>query len=103
MEKLVWKGKIKEGMREEYIRRHDEIWPEMAQALRDSGIRNYSIWTCGNELIGYYECPSIEYAQKFKAESEVMQRWSASMQHVMEMEKDESGQNLAYEKVFELP
>lgn len=102
MEKCIWKGKIKSGMRAEYIRRHDEIWPEMEQALRDSGIRNYSIWNCGDELIGYYECPSAEYAQKFKAESDVMRRWSASMQHVMEMVKDEHGQNIQYCKVYEL-
>lgn len=102
MEKLVWKGKIKPGMREEYIRRHDEIWPEMEKALKDSGIRNYSIWNCGDELIGYYECPSVEYARKFKAESAVMRRWSQSMQHVMEMAKDENGVGLTYEKVYEL-
>lgn len=52
MDKLVWKGRIKEGMREEYIRRHNEIWSEMGKALKNSGICNYSIWNCGNELFG---------------------------------------------------
>jgi len=102
MEKLVWKGRIKPGMRDEYIRRHNEIWPEMEQALRDSGICNYSIWNCGDELIGYYECPSVEFARRFKENSETMQRWSASMQHVMEMVKDGHGENLVYQKVYEL-
>lgn len=102
MDKLVWKGRIKEGMRAEYIRRHKEIWPEMEKALKDSGICNYSIWNCGNELFGYYECPDAAYAQEFKAKSDVMRRWSESMQHVMEMEKDSSGQNLIYQKVYEL-
>lgn len=102
MEKIIWKGEIMEGMREEYIRRHNEIWPEMVQALKDSGICNYSIWNNGNELIGYYECPSVQYAAEFKQKSEVMQRWSASMRHVMRMVVDETGKNVAYEKVFEL-
>ena len=102
MDKIVWKGRIKEGMQEEYIRRHNEIWPEMEQALRDSGIRNYSIWNYGSELFGYYECPDANYAQAFKASSKVMQCWSESMRHVMEMEKDAEGQNLVYRKVYEL-
>ena len=52
MGKIVWKGEILPGMRDEYFRRHDEIWPEMATALKESGITNYSIWNHGNELIG---------------------------------------------------
>lgn len=103
MEKIIWKGEILPGMRDEYIRRHNEIWPEMIQVLKDSGIKNYSIWNNGNELIGYYECPSVQYAMEFKQKSEVMQRWSASMQHVMRMVVDKTGKNnIAYEKVFEL-
>ena len=103
MEKLLWKGRIRPGMREEYIRRHDEIWPEMEEALRAAGIRNYSIWNCGDELIGYYECPSVEFALRFQDESEAVQRWSASMQHVMEMVRDlATGEKLTWQKVYEL-
>lgn len=103
MEKVVWKGEILPGMRSEYIRRHDEIWPEMLSALREAGISNYSIWNHGNELIGYYECPDAESVAEFKKNSDVMQRWSASMQHVMRMVMDEATQkSAAYEKVFEL-
>ena len=103
MDKVVWKGEILPGMRDEYIRRHDEIWPEMVAALKASGITNYSIWNHGNELIGYYECPDAESAAESKRNSEVMQRWSASMRHVMRMVVDEATQkNVTYEKVFEM-
>ena len=40
MERFAWKGRIKEGMQEEYKRRHDEIWPEMLALLKEAGIRN---------------------------------------------------------------
>mgnify|MGYP006340610055 CR=1 FL=1 len=30
MEKYAWKAVLKEGKKEEYIRRHNEIWPELA-------------------------------------------------------------------------
>lgn len=103
MQKRIWKARVLPGMRAEYIRRHDEIWPEMAEALRASGIRNYTIWNRGDELIGYYECEDFEAADRFKAQSDVMRRWSESMRGVMEMALDErSGGTARYEKVFEL-
>lgn len=34
MEKYTWRAVIKEGMKEEYIRRHDTIWPEMVEVLK---------------------------------------------------------------------
>ena len=37
MERYAWKAKVREGMLEEYIRRHDEIWPEMKQMLHEAG------------------------------------------------------------------
>ena len=39
MERYAWKATVKEGMLEEYIRRHDNIWPEMKEMLRKAGIR----------------------------------------------------------------
>ena len=35
---------LKPGMADEYRRRHDAIWPELADLLRDSGIYDYSIY-----------------------------------------------------------
>ena len=34
MEKVAWRAVIKEGMVKEYIKRHDEIWPEMVETLK---------------------------------------------------------------------
>ena len=90
MERYAWKAKVKDGMIEEYRRRHDEIWEEMKDVLKSAGICNYSIWLVGNDLFGYYECQKgIEYAAKVQAESSVVDRWNEYMQDVMEMELDE--------------
>ena len=64
MERFAWKARVLPGMLSEYIRRHDEIWPEMTAVLNEAGIRNYTIWTTGEELFGYYECDSVEHAAK---------------------------------------
>ncbi len=89
MERYAWKATIKEGMREEYKRRHDEIWQEMKDLLKAAGIRNYSIWNTGDELFGYYECEKgIAYAAKMQAESPVVAKWNEYMKDVMVMEAD---------------
>ena len=52
MEKYAWSGKIAPGAKSEYIKRHNEIWPEMVEALKKAGIRNYTIWNTGDTLFG---------------------------------------------------
>ena len=65
MERMAWKGRIKPGKKAEYIRRHKEIWPEMVSVLKEAGIVNYSIFCCGDELFGYYECQKgVAFAEK---------------------------------------
>ena len=89
MERYAWKARILPGMREEYCRRHDEIWPEMLEVLKRAGITNYSIWNTGDDLFGYYECTKgAEFAAKVQAESEVVDRWNEYMKDVMVMEMD---------------
>ena len=88
-ERYGWKAKVLPGMHAEYKRRHDELWPEMAEVLRRAGIRNYSIWLTGNELFGYYECElGAEHAARVQRESPVVARWDAYMKDVMVMEMD---------------
>lgn len=88
MERYAWKATVKEGMLDEYIRRHDNLWPEMKDMLHEAGIRNYTIWNVGNVLFGYYECDSVEYASAIQANSEINTKWDTYMKDVMVMEKD---------------
>ena len=102
MEKCTWKATLLPGMRDEYVRRHDEIWPEMKETLAQAGIVNYTIWRCGDELFGYYECEKgTAYAAKVQAESPVVDRWNEYMRDVMVMDFDpETGTAVALENVF---
>ena len=88
MEKYAWTGKVAEGKLAEYEKRHKEIWPEMKEVLKSAGIRNYTIWNVGNELFGYYECDSVEYASKVQRESAVVKKWDEYMKDILIMEKD---------------
>lgn len=88
MERYAWSARVKPGMLEEYIKRHDEIWPEMTTMLNDAGIRNYTIWNQGELLFGYYECDSVEYASRIQATSDVNKKWDIYMRDVMIAGKD---------------
>lgn len=104
MEKYAWKARIKEGSLEEYVKRHNEIWPDMVNVLKEAGIKNYSIWNSGLDLFGYYECEKgVDYASKIQSESEIVKRWDEYMKDILIMEKDPitKAQPLL-KKVFEL-
>lgn len=102
MEKYAWKAILKEGKKEEYVKRHNEIWPEMLEVLEAAGIKNYTIWNTGNELFGYYECEKgADYAAAVQNESPVAAKWNEYMSDVMIMEADPvTGAQPLLEKVF---
>ena len=104
MERYAWKAKLLEGKKAEYVKRHKEIWQEMVEVLKSAGIENYSIWLCGNELFGYYECKyGKEYAAKVQAQSLVVDKWNEYMKDVMIMEMDKTtGAQPLLEEVFYL-
>ena len=43
MEKFAFKMHLNPGMRDEYQKRHDEIWPELVTLLKEAGVSDYSI------------------------------------------------------------
>ena len=104
MEKYAWKATVIDGKLDEYVKRHNEIWPEMLEVLKEAGIVNYTIWLSGNELFGYYECEKgIEYAAKVQAESPTVKKWDEYMKDILIMEKDPvTGAQPQLEKVFEM-
>ena len=103
MEKYAWKAKIKSGCEKEYRRRHDEIWQSMKDMLKSAGIKNYSIWRCGTELFGYYECLyGAEYAARVQAESPVVDEWNEYMKDILFMDFDpDTGVTPPLKKMFE--
>ena len=89
MERYAWKATVKDGMLDEYILRHNNIWKELVVVLKTAGICNYSIWNVGNELFGYYECEKgIVFAANTQAQSDVVDQWNEFMKDVMTMELD---------------
>ncbi|QRG67168.1 L-rhamnose mutarotase [Brevibacillus choshinensis] len=88
---------------EEYQRRHDEIWPEMVEMLKEYGAHDYSIFLdpTSNRLFAYLVIEDEERWSK-TAETEICQKWWAYMKDVMETNEDHSPVSLELKEVFYL-
>lgn len=72
--------KVKPDMIPEYRRRHQEVWPDMLEALRETGWHNYSIFLRDDGLLfGYLETEDFQKAQAAMATREVNLRWQREM------------------------
>jgi len=68
-------------MLREYRQRHEQVWPEMLQALTDTGWRNYSLFLREDGLlIGYLETNDFQESLRQMAETDVNSRWQREMQ-----------------------
>jgi L-rhamnose mutarotase len=76
---------------DEYVDAHANVWPEMRQALRDAGIRNYSIFRDGNQVFGYFESDDLERAAAYLDVHEVNTRWQDAMAALLEERVPDAG------------
>ncbi len=81
MKRIGFVLKVKPDRLAEYKRHHEQVWPDMLQALRDAGWHNYSLFARDDGLLfGYFETPqSLQAAQARMAEQEVNTRWQEFM------------------------
>ena len=84
----AWVLEVRPGYEVEYLKRHDEIWPEMLEALRAAGIRNYNIFRHGLTLFGYFETDDLEATKAYLRNSPVDKRWGEWMAPIMKIEID---------------
>lgn len=72
------------GQKAEYIRRHDEIWPELVTLLKDASVSDYSIYLDeeSNILFGVLWRPA-DHAMDDLPNHPVMQKWWAYMADIM--------------------
>lgn len=72
--------KVKQERIPEYRRRHQEVWPDMLQALRETGWHNYSLFLREDGLLfGYLETDDFQKALDGMAVREVNLRWQRDM------------------------
>jgi L-rhamnose mutarotase len=81
--------KLKAGAADEYRRRHDQIWPELARLLRDAGIHDYSIFL-DEETLHLFAVLKLtpHHRRESLPQDPVMQRWWEYMADLMETTPD---------------
>ncbi|HEY1516964.1 MAG TPA: L-rhamnose mutarotase [Solirubrobacteraceae bacterium] len=80
MERVCFQLSVRRDRLAEYRERHREVWPEMLDALRGAGWRNYSLFLRPDGfLVGYLECENFEAAQRAMESEGVNARWQAEM------------------------
>lgn len=91
------------GQAREYRKRHDEIFPELAQALKDAGASDYSIWLDpeANHLFGILTL-SDDNTMDQLPEKEITKRWWAFMADIMATDADNVPVQVPLQKVFHL-
>ena len=73
--------KVKQDKIEEYKRHHEQVWPEMLDALHSAGWHNYSLFMADDGLLfGYFETPvDLATANAQMAATEINTRWQEFM------------------------
>ncbi len=91
MEEIAFTMQLLPGAAAEYQRRHDEIWPELTNALHAAGIRDYSIFldVSSGRLFGVQKRVAGHTADDLPGLA-VMARWWAYMADLMETNPDNS-------------
>ena len=93
--------RVKADRLDEYVSAHRDVWPEMLAALKDAGIRNYTIFRAGNEMFGYFESDDLEAAKAHLGAEAVSARWQDAMAELLEQRVSDEGPP-ALEEVFRL-
>jgi len=99
MARVGFKMQLKPGNEVEYKRRHDEIWPELAALLHETGINNYSIFRDGLTLFGYLEIDDVAKMDDVPKQ-EIVQKWWTYMEPLMECNPDNSPIVMPLEEAF---
>jgi L-rhamnose mutarotase len=76
---------------DEYVEAHANVWPEMRDALREAGIRNYTIFRSGTSMFGYFEADDLDAAARHMASTEVNTRWQDAMAELLEQRVADGG------------
>ncbi|HKI88505.1 MAG TPA: L-rhamnose mutarotase [Draconibacterium sp.] len=103
MKRNAFKMHLNEGMKDEYKKRHDEIWPELKKLLKEAGISEYSIFIDEetNTLFAFQKVSGQGNSQDL-AQTETVQKWWKYMADIMKTNPDNSPVSTKLDEVFYL-
>ncbi len=102
--RVAFTMKLKAGFRDEYARRHDEIWPALTALLNASGVRDYSIFLDEetNTLFAFQRVTGDSGSQDL-GDNAIVKQWWRYMSDIMETNPDYSPITHPLREIFYLP
>jgi 3-oxoacyl-[acyl-carrier protein] reductase len=88
MSSHAWITRLKPGRGADYARAHRMVPPEVATAIRDAGIKRYTIFRHDDALIGVFDTDDLAGTIRRLVDSPVLQRWRAAMDEFIEHEAE---------------
>jgi L-rhamnose mutarotase len=86
VERVCFLLRVRTDRLPEYRQWHRAVWPEMLDALRDAGWRNYSLFLDDEGLlVGYLETEDFKAALRRMDEADVNARWQVQMAPFFEL------------------
>lgn len=95
---------LHEGQVQEYQRRHDEIWSELVEVLKNTGVEDYSIFLdpSTNALFAVLKIETNALLGELPKHP-IIQKWWKYMSDIMETNPDNSPLSTPLKEVFYLP
>ena len=102
MQRIAFKMKLKPGHEAEYKKRHDEIWPELAQLLKEAGVSDYSIFLDEETNTLFAVQKQNGASSQDLGSTAIVQKWWAYMADIMETNPDNSPVSVPLKEMFYL-
>lgn len=100
MKRLAFKMYLRPGFEQEYEKRHNKIWPELKELLKESGVSDYSIfWDRDTNLLFAVQNSAGTGSQNL-GDTEIVKRWWAYMADIMDTNPDNSPISIELKEVF---
>ena len=102
--RVAFKMQLFANQKEEYKKRHDEIWPDLVALLKQTGISEYAIFLdeTTNSLFGVLKAENPALLNDLPSHA-VMQKWWQYMGDIMESNPDNSPISIPLQEVFYMP
>ena len=81
MERAFFLMELNPGFEDEYDRVHEAVWPSVLEAIRESGIKTYSIFRDGTTLHFYVESEDFQKSMEYLGKDPEHSRWNQVHRH----------------------
>lgn len=103
MKRDAFKMFLKPGFEAEYEKRHNAIWPELKQLLKESGVSDYSIfWDKETNMLFAVQKTAGEGSSQDLGSNPIVQKWWEYMADIMDTNPDNSPISIPLQEVFHM-